>query len=167
MGDPRWLTERELKTWQGFLMAGTLLTRKVEQQLRDDAGLSHPQYEVLAGLAAADGELRMTELAGAALTSKSGLSYQVAQLEKAGLVGRRSCLSDERGVIAYLTEEGHARLRAAAAGHAELVRTLFVDGLDPQRFAALGAGVDALCAHLCTAEPCVEAADRSPMKSAT
>ncbi|WP_328454378.1 MarR family winged helix-turn-helix transcriptional regulator [Amycolatopsis sp. NBC_00438] len=157
MGDPRWLTERELKTWQGFLMAGTLLTRKVEQQLRDDAGLSHPQYEVLARLSAADGELRMTELAGAALTSKSGLSYQVAQLEKAGLVGRRSCPSDDRGVLAYLTEEGHARLRAAAAGHAELVRSLFVDGLEPEQFTALADGVDALCGHLCTGEPCVEA----------
>ncbi|WP_326952991.1 MarR family winged helix-turn-helix transcriptional regulator [Amycolatopsis sp. NBC_01286] len=154
MGDPRWLTERELKTWQGFLMAGTLLTRKVEQQLRDDAGLSHPQYEVLARLSAADGELRMTELAGAALTSKSGLSYQVAQLEKAGLVGRRSCPSDDRGVIAYLTEEGHARLRAAAEGHAELVRTLFVDGLNPEQFTALAAGVDGLCAHLCAEDPC-------------
>ncbi|WP_410627294.1 MarR family winged helix-turn-helix transcriptional regulator [Amycolatopsis sp. cmx-8-4] len=154
MGDPRWLTERELKTWQGFLMAGTLLTRKVEQQLRDDAGLSHPQYEVLARLSAADGELRMTELAGAALTSKSGLSYQVAQLEKAGLVGRRSCPSDDRGVIAYLTDEGHARLRAAAAGHATLVRTLFVDGLTPEQFTALAAGVEGLCAHLCAEDPC-------------
>jgi DNA-binding MarR family transcriptional regulator len=154
MGDPRWLTERELKTWQGFLMAGTLLTRKVEQQLRDDAGLSHPQYEVLTRLSAADGELRMTELAGAALTSKSGLSYQVAQLEKAGLVGRRSCPSDDRGVIAYLTEEGHARLRAAAEGHAKLVRSLFIDGLDPAQFTALAAGVDGLCAHLCAEDPC-------------
>ena len=155
MGDPRWLTGRELKTWQGFLMAGTLLNRRIEQQLRDDAGLSHPQYEVLARLAAADGALRMTELAGAALTSKSGLSYQVAQLEKLGLVGRRSCESDDRGVIAYLTDEGRARLEAAAAGHAKLVRQLFVDGLTKEQFAALGAGIDALTAHLCATDPCV------------
>ena len=40
--------------------------------------------------AAPDGELPMTDLAGALYTSKSGLPYQVAQLEKAGLVRRTS-----------------------------------------------------------------------------
>ncbi|MFE0026936.1 MarR family winged helix-turn-helix transcriptional regulator [Amycolatopsis sp. NPDC059021] len=148
MGDVRGLTERELETWQGFLAASTLLTRLVEQQLKDDAGLSHPQYEVLARLAAADGCLRMTELAGAALTSKSGLTYQVAQLEKAGLVGRRSCAGDDRGVIAFLTDRGRAELRAAAAGHAALVRELFVDGLTEEQFSGLRKGVQALRAHL-------------------
>jgi DNA-binding MarR family transcriptional regulator len=161
MADPQWLSDRELKTWQGFLMASTLLNRMVEQQLRDDAGLSHPQYEVLARLAAAvDGELRMTELAGAALTSKSGLSYQVAQLEKAGLVGRRSCPSDDRGVVAYLTETGWAELRAAAAGHAALVRTLFVDAFDEEQFRGLSAGIDALTEHLRAAEHCTGASRR-------
>ncbi|HWD03004.1 MAG TPA: MarR family transcriptional regulator [Amycolatopsis sp.] len=148
MAEPRWLTDRQLRTWQALLAVTTQLNRRIEQQLRDDAGLSHPQYEVLARLAAAGGELRMTELAGAALASKSGLSYQVGQLEKTGLVGRRSCVSDDRGVIAYLTEPGWARLRAAAAGHAALVGELLVDGLTPVQFTALGSALDALEAHL-------------------
>src|SRR3954452_10709943 len=124
MAEPEWLSERELTAWEGFLAAGTMVNRLVEQQLKDSAGLSHPQYEVLIRLSSAPcGELRMTELAGAALTSQSGLTYQVAPLEKTGLVRRRSCESDERGIIACLTEAGWEKLRESAPGHAALVRS--------------------------------------------
>ena len=59
---PDGLSARELQTWRTFLGVSTLLNHQVEQQLKDTAGLSHPQYEVLARLAnAPDGELRMTE----------------------------------------------------------------------------------------------------------
>ncbi|AHH95643.1 MarR family winged helix-turn-helix transcriptional regulator [Kutzneria albida] len=150
----RWLSERELRTWQGFLTAATVLTRLVEQQLKEEAGLSHPQYEVLVRLSAAPGgELRMTELAEVAVTSKSGLTYQVGQLEKAGLVRRKSCPSDVRGVVAALTDEGWRKLREVAPGHAELVRRHFVDGLSERQFAALSDGVDALAARLAPQEP--------------
>ncbi|GAA2815341.1 MarR family winged helix-turn-helix transcriptional regulator [Crossiella cryophila] len=147
MDEPRWLDGSELTAWQDFLTAGALLNRLVEQQLREN-GLSHPQYEVLVRLSEAGGELRMTELAEAAVTSKSGLSYQVAQLEKLGLVTRRSCPTDVRGVIAELTSAGWARLRAAAPGHAALVRTAFVEGLDPERFRGLAAGLAELADRL-------------------
>ena len=80
-------------------------------QLKEAVGLSHPQYEILVRLAGAPGgELRMTELAGTLLSSKSGLTYQVTQLEKAGLVARRSCPSDVRGVLAVLTKAGRRKL---------------------------------------------------------
>lgn len=145
MSEPDWLDKREQQAWEGFLAVGTILNRRIEQQLKEDAGLSHPQYEVLVRLAAApDRELRMTELAGAALTSKSGLNYQVGQLEKAGLVARRSCDTDDRGVVARLTDAGWEKLRAAAPGHAALVRELFVSGLSGKQFAGLATGIAAL-----------------------
>jgi DNA-binding MarR family transcriptional regulator len=145
MADVRWLDDHELAAWEGFLEVGAMLGRRVEQQLKEQAGLSHPQYEVLARLSAAPGgELRMTELAEIALTSKSGLTYQVAQLEKAGLVRRGSCPTDERGVVATLTEKGWQKLRASAPGHATLVRDLFRDGLTDKQFAGLAEGVEAL-----------------------
>jgi DNA-binding MarR family transcriptional regulator len=145
MAEPQWLDARELAVWEGWLEVSTFLNRRVEQQLKDEAGLSHPQYEVLARLSAAPGgELRMTELAGAALTSKSGLTYQVAQLEKTGLVRRRSCESDERGIIACLTAAGWQKLRESAPGHAALVRSLFLDGLTREQFDAFAEGVEAI-----------------------
>ena len=86
----------------------------------------------------------MTELAGVAVTSKSGLTYQVGQLAKAGLVERQGCPSDERGIVAVLTEQGWQKLREAAPGHAALVRELFVDGMSREQFDALAEGVAAL-----------------------
>lgn len=146
MTDQKGLSESEREVWKMFLAVATLVNHRVEQQLKDAAGLSHSQYEVLARLS--DGELRMTELAGIALTSKSGLSYQVTQLEKAGLVERRPCSTDDRGIVAALTEKGWEKLRATAPGHLKLVRELFVDGLDEKEFAGLKVGIQALNAHL-------------------
>ena len=144
-----WLDQRELTAWKQFLLAGAVLNRLLDQQLKQDAGLSHPQYEVLARLAEApDGRLRMTELAGAAVTSKSGLTYQVGQLVTAGFVERQGCPTDERGLVAALPEQGRRKLAEAAPGHAALVRELFVDGMSRERFEALADGVGALYDNL-------------------
>lgn len=138
MSEPRWLDAQEMRAWRSFLTASSLLDRRIDQQLKESAGLSHPQYEILVRLAdAPDGELRMTELADALLTSKSGLTYQVTQLERAGLVRRRSCPTDVRGVYAVLTAEGRAALRRAAPGHVALVRELLIDVLAPEQLAVL------------------------------
>ncbi|WP_377272212.1 MarR family winged helix-turn-helix transcriptional regulator [Peterkaempfera sp. SMS 1(5)a] len=143
MGDPgtRWLDDEEMRAWEGFLAAGALLNRRIEQQLKEEAGLSHPQYEILVRLdRAPGGELRMTELADTLLTSKSNLTYQVTQLEKSGLVRRRSCPTDVRGVFAVLTEEGRRRLADAAPGHVALVRRLLIDVLSREQLTVLADG---------------------------
>jgi DNA-binding MarR family transcriptional regulator len=137
----RWLDADEMRLWQAFLAAGALVGRRVEQQLKEQAGLSHLQYEVLVRLSGAEhGEVRMTELADALLTSKSGLSYQIDQLEKSGLVRRRPCASATRGVLACLTDAGRAKLAEVAPGHVAAVRSYLVDCLD-RRELGLVAGV--------------------------
>lgn len=142
MEEPRWLDDRETAAWIGFLSATNLVARKLEQQLKDDAALSHTQYEVLVQLSAAPGHsLRMTELADRLVTSKSGLTYQVTQLERAGLVARRTCPSDVRGVIAQLTDRGMEVLREAAPGHVAAVREALIDVLTPEQLDNLAAGL--------------------------
>ncbi|MEV7616777.1 MarR family transcriptional regulator [Streptomyces sp. NPDC089799] len=131
-----------MRAWKAFLAASALLGRRLDQQLRTDAGLSHAQYEILVRLSAApEGELRMTELADALINTKSGLTYQVTQLEKAGLVRRRSCPSDVRGVFAVLTGAGRQRLAEAAPGHVETVRELLIDVLTPEQLTAVADGL--------------------------
>jgi len=76
MAEPKWLSAEEMRAWQAFLAAGALLDRRLDQQLKEEAGLPHAQYEIL------------VRLAGALYTSKSGLTYQITQLEKAGLARR-------------------------------------------------------------------------------
>jgi len=97
-GAERWLDPAEMKAWLAFLEVSHLLERAIEQQLRQDAGLSHAQYEILSRLEAADGgALRMSELADVIVVSRSGLTYQITQLEKEGLVSSVA----KGGVLTY------------------------------------------------------------------
>ncbi|MGH3314464.1 MAG: MarR family winged helix-turn-helix transcriptional regulator [Streptomyces sp.] len=149
MSDTRWLDEREMAAWQGFLQASNRVGRHLEQQLKDEAGLTHPQYEILVRLAEApDSEIRMTELAKQLITSKSGLTYQVGQLEKRGFVRRRSCPTDVRGVFAVLTGEGRRALGDAAPGHVAAVREVLIDVLDEGELELLAEGLGRVAGRL-------------------
>ncbi|MFF5207404.1 MarR family winged helix-turn-helix transcriptional regulator [Streptosporangium sp. NPDC000396] len=132
MTDTRWLSDDELDAWVTYVKATHLLERRVEEQLKADSGLTHAQYEILVKLSSApDRRMRMTELAHKVVVSKSGLTYQVGQLEKAGLVRRTTCPSDDRGVLAVLTDEGTRCLERTAPGHVAVVRAFLIDQLTP------------------------------------
>ncbi|MEU8360846.1 MarR family transcriptional regulator [Nonomuraea sp. NPDC048882] len=136
--DPRWLDATEMAAWRAFLSTSHLLERRIEEQLKAAAGLTHPQYEILVRLADAPGRrLRMTELARGVVSSKSALTYQITQLEKAGLVRRETCPSDDRGVLAVLTEAGMSCLDRVAPGHLEVVREYLIDRLSREELRAM------------------------------
>jgi DNA-binding MarR family transcriptional regulator len=148
------LDTRESAAWTAFLTASNLVARKLEQQLKDDAGLSHTQYEVLVQLSAAPGRsLRMSELADRLVTSRSGLSYQITQLERGGLVSRRSCPSDIRGVFAELTDRGMDVLRDAAPGHVLAVREALIDRLTPEQLEHIAQGLGEVSRRLRASGP--------------
>ncbi|QFY08261.1 MarR family transcriptional regulator [Nonomuraea phyllanthi] len=138
MTDPRWLDATEMAAWRAFLSASHLLERRIEEQLKAAAGLTHPQYEILVRLAEAPGRrMRMTELARGVVVSKSALTYQITQLEKAGLVERTTYPGDERGVLAVLTEAGLSCLERVAPGHLEVVRAFLIDRLSRTELRAM------------------------------
>ncbi|GAA3195244.1 hypothetical protein GCM10010486_75930 [Nonomuraea roseoviolacea subsp. carminata] len=119
-----------MAAWRAFLSTSHLLERRIEEQLKAAAGLTHPQYEILVRLAdAPDRQMRMTELARGVVVSKSALTYQITRLERAGLVERATCPSDDRGVLAVLTEAGLRCLERVAPGHLAVVRAYLVDRL--------------------------------------
>jgi DNA-binding MarR family transcriptional regulator len=155
MGRTRWLSAEEKRAWTALRTTYALLHQRMDQQLKRDAGLSHLQYEILSRLAAApERELRMTELACAVANSKSGLTYQIGQLEQAGLVNRRTCESDVRAVYAVLTDSGEARLSEAAPGHVALVRELLMDVLSPEQLRALADGLGEANRRMKAADDC-------------
>lgn len=138
-----------MAAWLAFLEVSHRLDRVIEQQLRRDAGLSHAQYEILSRLESAPGgRLRMSELADVIIVSRSGLTYQVTQLERAGLVRREKDATDERGVLAMLTAGGRAALLRAAPGHVRVVRHYLIDALTPAQRSALAEGLAAARARL-------------------
>lgn len=132
--------------WRRFLETVQALLGALGAQLERDAGLSHAHYEILVRLSEAEGAaMRMSDLAAAALFSRSRISHAVARLELAGLVRREGCPTDGRGAIAILTPAGRDRLAEAAPGHVRAVRAQLFDRLSPAQVAELRRICDALC----------------------
>src|SRR5438874_7496329 len=94
---------RGLEAWTSFLRAHATLMRRLDTDLERETGLALADFDVLAQLAEAHGELRMTELADRALISRSGMTRRVARLVDEGLVRRAKAGTDARGVIVALT----------------------------------------------------------------
>jgi DNA-binding MarR family transcriptional regulator len=128
---------RGLAAWRALLKAHATLMRQLETDLEKETGLALADFDVLAQLAVAGGELRMTELASQALISRSGMTRRVARLVNEGLVRRASADADARGVVVALTDAGVARLTETAPVHMRGVSKLFVAQLDDQELAAL------------------------------
>src|SRR4051794_898421 len=128
---------RGLEAWDALLRAHATLMRRLDTDLERETGLALADFDVLAQLARAHGELRITELADRALISRSGMSRRVARLVDEGLVRRDTASTDARGVVVALTKAGMARLGETAPVHARGVSKLFVAQLDDQELALL------------------------------
>src|SRR2546423_4341159 len=126
---------RGLDAWRSLLRAHASLVRRLDTDLERETGLGLADFDVLAQLAAAHGELRMTELADRALISRSGMTRRVARLVDEGLVRRDKAGDDARGVVVALTEAGIARLAETAPVHVRGISELFVARLDDQELA--------------------------------
>jgi DNA-binding MarR family transcriptional regulator len=144
---PRWLGDDEMAAWLELVRVVTLLPQALDRQLRDDAGIGHVYYQILAMLSAApEGTLRMSELARLTGISASRLSHAVSSLESRGWVARAACAEDGRGQVARLTDDGFAVLSAAAPGHVETVRAHVIDALTPEQITALTGIAEAIIA---------------------
>jgi DNA-binding MarR family transcriptional regulator len=130
MEEPRWLDDDEQETW---LVLASLIMRlpgALDAQLQRDAGLSHVEYLVLAGLSMAPGRtMRMSELAVYAESSLSRLSQIVGRLEKRDWIRRTPDPADGRYTLAILTDAGWDKVVATAPGHVGEVRNLVFDSL--------------------------------------
>jgi DNA-binding MarR family transcriptional regulator len=129
----------ELSAWGGFLRTHAQLTRVLDAELTETHGLPLSSYEVLLRLARApEGHLRMSELAESVLLSPSGLTRLADRLERAGLIVRKECSTDQRGLLAVITDEGRRLLRQAARTHIAGVRERFLRHLTPEEQRSLG-----------------------------
>src|SRR5439155_23379387 len=128
---------RGIQAWQAVLRAHATLVRQLDQELEKATGLALADFDVLAQLARAGGELRMTDLADRALISRSGMTRRVGRLVEEGLVRRANADADARSVVVALTDAGVARLTETAPVHLRRVSELFVAHLDDQELVVL------------------------------
>lgn len=137
--DPRWLDDDQKQTWLALVSVLIRLPGALDAQLQRDAGISHFEYMVLAGLSMSDGRtLRMSELATFADGSLARLSQVVGRLEKRGWVRRTPDPADGRYTLAILTDAGWDKVVATAPGHVAEVRRLVFDPLSRTQSRQLG-----------------------------
>lgn len=135
---PRWLTEEEQAAWRTLIAVTVRLPAALDRQLQRDAGISHFDYQVLAGLSEApERTLRMSALAALTESSLSRLSQVVARLEKNGWVRRIPDPTDGRYTLAILTTDGWDKVVATAPGHVEAVRAHVFDTLTKAQISQL------------------------------
>ena len=130
---PTPLTPRDarLAPWRAFVRAQANVSRRLDDDLRAEHGLSLQEYVALLILAEApDRRLRMGRLADSLTLSKSGATRLIDRLVDDGFVARVSCSSDLRGAEAALTEAGVQRLRTASPTHLRGIAEYFLSAID-------------------------------------
>lgn len=157
VADTRWLSTDEQRSWRALVMGMTLLTDRLDADLRAGFDISLSEYEILVRLSEQPGRsLRMAQLAEAMSHSRSRITHTVQRMEDVGLLTRTRSTADRRGVIATMTEAGWELLVAAAPLHVAGVRDSLVDIADPEDLSALGRVMNAVCDRLVLRHPEIE-----------
>lgn len=144
------LSRSELRTWHQLITGIRALMTALDRRLRDEAGISHDDYMVLARLyRAPDRTMTMSDLAHDVSFSQSRLSNTVGRYETKAWVSRKTGRTDKRSVEVTLTELGVTRTREITSKHLDHVRALVLDALGPttarqtaQAFDQIRKGVD-------------------------
>jgi DNA-binding MarR family transcriptional regulator len=161
------LDPEQLAAYFVLMEVSSLVQHAVDQQLRDEGGLSYIQFQILAVLGETpDGQQRMTDIADRLVHSRSGLTYQIAQLVKAGLVTRTPSSDDERSIIVTATPQGQALLGRVMPGHVELVQSLLLTPLARPDITALSDILGRVREHMRTIPPRSAAPRRKPPHTA-
>lgn len=154
--EPRWLDADQQRSWRALVLGFTLLTDRLDDDLRRHANLSLTEYEILVRLSEREGSMRMAQLADALAHSRSRVTHTIKRMEKARLVERTTSPDDGRGVIASMTEKGWQLIHDIAPIHVAGVRTHLVDLVSDEDFAAVGRVMNAVADHLIARHPEME-----------
>lgn len=115
-------TSSVAQMWEGVERAHTTMSAALERDMVPEAGMPLAWYEVLLHLSRSEGGMmRYQDLARVAGISNSGASRRFDQMTRSGLIERRLCATDRRGVFAHITTKGEA---AFSRAHAVLLGSL-------------------------------------------
>lgn len=112
--------DHSLRTWLQVARIYQTIQRRLERVL-DDAGLTLPQFDVLANLGMVQG-ITQQELAERLLVTKGNVCGVLDRMESAALVERRPDPKDRRANRLYLTKRGSDALREAFPAHLGIVQ---------------------------------------------
>ncbi|MFF4396189.1 MarR family winged helix-turn-helix transcriptional regulator [Streptomyces sp. NPDC001480] len=127
----------ELRAWMVLLAATGAVEQRLRTVVKDTLDVSHDEFLILCLLAEQPGGLRMTRMADLLGRPKTRLTYQIACLQHAGLVTRKSVCGDKRGIEVALTEKARERLRETSVLLAGTVKQALADSMGADQRAAM------------------------------
>ena len=137
MTKPRTLEPEQWELWNSWMQAQRLLARELDRDLQRDYGISKAEFSVLVTLhRAAEGQMRVGELAESLGWEKSRVAHQLTRMENRELVDRTANRSGRRIGI-RLTAKGRTAVENAILGHANNIRRYFFETLTPEQAAAI------------------------------
>jgi DNA-binding MarR family transcriptional regulator len=143
------LTATEEAFWRALMRVVLTLPRHLHNDMVHATGLSSSEYTVIMNLSEAPNrQLRMADLANATGLSASRTTRVVDDLEKRGLVKRRTSSTDARSNLAELTAQGLTKLKSAWPAHLSSVRGRVLDHIHPRTLAKAAEALGDLAAQL-------------------
>lgn len=119
-----------LRAWEAFVFAHAATVGRIERDLAAEGLVPLTWYDVLTALSSVpERRMRLYELAGQVVLSRSGLTRLLDRVEAAGLIRREPASDDRRGTFAVLTRAGDAALRRAWPVYARGIAHYFSDHL--------------------------------------
>lgn len=113
------------RAWRLLIEISRDLFPLLDQEFRANTGLDLQRYDIMLHVSESPGGCRMTDLAGAIVTSKSGLTSIIDRMEADGLLERRPDPDDRRVTRLRLTKLGEERFAQASRHHRSVVRRIF------------------------------------------
>jgi DNA-binding MarR family transcriptional regulator len=143
------MSDTDVAAWAALLRVHAALVPLIDRELQAACALPLTWYDVLLELNAAPGRrLSMGELGEVAVVSRTRASRVVDQLAAAGLVSRQSNPDDRRSAYATITEQGRARLRAAAPIYLASIRRHFTSRMTAAESGTVAAALAKVLADL-------------------
>jgi DNA-binding MarR family transcriptional regulator len=132
------LLPAELRAWMILLAATGTVEQRLRSAVKETLDVSHDEFLILCLLAEQPRTgLRMTQIADLLGRPKTRLTYQIACLQRSGLVARTSVCGDKRGVQVALTDKARDLLAETSAPLATTVRQALADSMGPDQRAAV------------------------------
>lgn len=127
------VSDLQLAAWKALLNAHATAVGAIEARLAGAGKIPLTWYDVLWALKKQGGgcALRFRLLQDEVVLSRSALSRVVDALARAGLVRKKPCEEDARGLDVELTDKGHKALAAAWPVYAEGIDGHFARHLSP------------------------------------
>lgn len=120
----------EIEIWRNFLVYHSEIINQIDHSLKNANCISLAWYDILIVLERSEGKsLRMKDLIGETVLTKSGVSKILDRIEDGKLITRKQSEQDARSIQISITKQGSLEVRRAWAIYKENIESYFLNPL--------------------------------------